>query len=153
MPATAAAAAAAAGDKVDSGAVPAPSSSASTSAPAAGRGALGDPLVLPPNATRGDATDVDLAEKGVASRDSSNLSTRAKVTPEPPLVPSEGPARPPGNNGVAAADADAAEDSGSSLWGVMTPAAEFLKGWVESAVPQKKRELKREAGICWERQW
>lgn len=38
--------------------------------------------------------------------------------------------------------------------GVTNPAAEFLKDWVEKAVPRKKAELKRmEDTVCWERQW
>lgn len=42
----------------------------------------------------------------------------------------------------------------SSAWDAMNPAAEFLKDWVDKAVPQKKAELKRREGtICWERQW
>lgn len=42
----------------------------------------------------------------------------------------------------------------SSAWNAMNPAAEFLKDWVDKAVPQKKAELKqREGAVCWERQW
>lgn len=42
----------------------------------------------------------------------------------------------------------------NGAWNVMNPAAEFLKDWVEKAVPQKKAELKRrESAVCWERQW
>lgn len=42
----------------------------------------------------------------------------------------------------------------SSAWDAMNPAAEFLKDWVDKAVPQKKAELKRrESTVCWERQW
>jgi len=36
----------------------------------------------------------------------------------------------------------------------VNPAAEFLKDWMDKAVPQKKAELKqRESAVCWERQW
>lgn len=42
----------------------------------------------------------------------------------------------------------------SSAWNAMNPAADFLKDWVDKAVPLKKAELKRkESAVCWERQW
>ena len=136
------AAAATRGKVDDSGAIPAPPSPVATPAPAAVRSALDDPLASLANATWGDATDAaNLAEK--------------KAALEPPSAPSKAPERPSGKsrNASAAAGVDAAEGS-AGVWGVMTPAAEFLKGWMESAVPQKKKELKREeAAICWERQW
>lgn len=174
--AASAATAAVARDKVDLGAVPAPSSSAIS-----GGSALGNAVPLP-SATSGDAaanvsfaeggvasqdsaklstrddaaTEVNSAEGSVASKDNANLSTRETVAPEQPLVPPElVPAKPLGRSGNASATVPAADGpEGSSLWGTMNPAAEFLKGWVENVVPQKKRELKREkASICWEQQW
>lgn len=44
---------------------------------------------------------------------------------------------------------------GGGGWGVVSPAAEFLKEWVETAVPKRKEELKRGKveAIRWERQW
>lgn len=46
-------------------------------------------------------------------------------------------------------------DDFSGGWGVMSPATEFLKEWVNSAVPKKKFELRRkqEEVVCWEQQW
>ena len=41
-----------------------------------------------------------------------------------------------------------------SAWNAMNPAAEFLRDWVDKAVPQKRAELKRrESAVSWERQW
>ncbi|CBJ28402.1 hypothetical protein Esi_0104_0073 [Ectocarpus siliculosus] len=59
-----------------------------------------------------------------------------------------------GGAGEAGQAADREGSNGSSgAWGVQ-PAVEFLKGWVEAAVPRKKEELKRrEDAVCWERQW
>lgn len=46
------------------------------------------------------------------------------------------------------------QEGSTSAWNAMNPAAEFLKDWVDKAVPQKKAELKRrESAVCWERQW
>ncbi|CAN0328331.1 unnamed protein product, partial [Ectocarpus fasciculatus] len=88
-----------------------------------------------------------------------------KTSPEQP-PPSEAEANPAvaaaagaaaggaGDAGQAAVGGDREGSSGSSgAWGVQ-PAVEFLKGWVEAAVPRKKGELKRrEDAFCWERQW
>ncbi len=61
-----------------------------------------------------------------------------------------------GGAAVAAAQGKAVEVSGGNDTAKKTvnPAAEFLKDWMDKAVPQKKAELKqRESAVCWERQW
>lgn len=51
-------------------------------------------------------------------------------------------------------DDDAGDLEDSSGWGVMSPAAEFLKEWVENALPRRKAQLKqKDEAFCWERQW
>lgn len=78
----------------------------------------------------------------------------SKVTEDDAVAAVEEPVpRVADKSGAVGGSSGAAEGS-SSAWNAINPAAEFLKDWVDKAVPKKKAELKRrESVVCWERQW
>lgn len=129
-------------------------------------------LVPPPAATRaleGDtetATSTAVPSLAVGNNDTAS-EERAAAPPAAADVkaaePSAGSPRVGSESPVPVAEASSAGDGVASAegrqgwgeWGVMSPAAEFLREWVETAVPKKKAQLKKskEEVVCWERQW
>lgn len=129
-------------------------------------------LVPPPAATRALGGDTETATPAVVPRlavgnNDAASEERAAAPPAAADVkaaePSAGSPRVGSESPVPVAEASAAGDGVASAegrqgwgeWGVMSPAAEFLREWVETAVPQKKAQLKKskEEVVCWERQW
>lgn len=104
----------------------------------------------------GAATDDESREKAPSVGPTAS-ALKTTLEQQPPFEADTNPAAVAaavGGAGEAGQAADGEGSSGSSgAWGVQ-PAVEFLKSWVEAAVPRKKEELKRrEDAVCWERQW